>query len=312
MAHRDVRLGRLLREHLDGVPLDLAARLLPGRTRLDVGLASHIHLHARAQRRHAGRGEAAAAEVARRRVSSTAEAAMLDNLRRAIEKLDWRPEGTEWADYAEHTSYDEAAERRKDELVGRFVADARPTVVWDLGANTGRFSRIAAGGAAGGAGEGAAGGGPRVVAWDIDPAAVERGYRRIKADGETRILPLVQDLADPSPALGWGGAERRSLFERADADTLLALALVHHLAIGRNVPLPMLADVLARLGPNLIIEWVPKEDGMVRQLLATRRDVFPDYTEAGFRAAFERRFEIVEVAPIEGTSRTLFRMTRRG
>jgi SAM-dependent methyltransferase len=299
MALRDVRLGRLLREHLDGIPLDLAVTLLPGRTRFNLGLASHLRLHARAQRRHAGAAEAAASEAGRRRMSSTARAALIDSLRRTIEKLDWRPEGTEWADYAEHTSYDEAAARRKDELVGRFVGAAGGAVTWDLGANTGRFSRIAAGL------------GHRVVAWDVDPAATERAWRAVRNGGDPRILPLVQDLADPSPALGWAGAERRSLFERADADVVLALALVHHLAISRNVPLPMLADVLARLGPNLVVEWVPKQDAMVRRLLATRRDVFPTYTEAGFRAAFEARFEIAEAVPIEGTDRTLFRLIRR-
>jgi hypothetical protein len=105
-------------------------------------------------------------------------------------------------------------------------------------------------------------------------------------------------------------AERRSLQDRADADVVLALALVHHLAISRNIPLDRLADFFGRLAPGLIVEFVPKDDPMVQKLLATREDVFPDYTLDGFRAAFGRRFEIAEEALIGGSRRVLFRMKR--
>ena len=154
---------------------------------------------------------------------------------------------------------------------------------WDLGANTGRYSRIAADA------------GKRVLAFDIDAAAAERNYRAIRQRGARRdILPLVLDLANPSPGIGWAGRERRSLLERANPDVVLALALVHHLAISRNVPLPMLARPASRtLAPWAVVEFVPKEDVMVRRLLATRRDVFPDYTLDGFRAAATERFEVV-------------------
>ena len=134
-----------------------------------------------------------------------------------------------------------------------------------MGANTGRYSRIAADA------------GYRVVALDIDPAAVERGYRAIRADGRTDIMPMLGDVTDPSPGLGWDNTERSRLLDRVDADVVLALALVHHLAIGANVPLPMIASLFAQLAPHAIVEFVPKEDAMVQRLLATRRDVFPDY-----------------------------------
>src|SRR6185312_10488268 len=116
--------------------------------------------------------------------------------------------------------------------------------------------------------------GKRVVAFDIDPGAAERHFRAIRQSGRTDILPLVVDIANPSPAIGWGGRERRSLLDRANADAILALALVHHLAITRNVPLPMVFDLFADLAEWAIVEFVPKGDPMVRWLLATRRDVF--------------------------------------
>jgi SAM-dependent methyltransferase len=300
MARRDVRCGLLFREFIDGVPLDLAAALLPWRSRLNPGLLSHIHLHARAQRRYAGRPAAGAAAAASRPMSPLRQKALLDNVRRTVDGLRWEPAGTEWADYADNTSYDEGAARRKDELVESFLRDAGGATVWDIGANTGRFSAIAARL------------GRRVVAWDVDAAATERHYRQLRRDGATSILPLIVDLANPSPGLGWANAERRSLAERANADVVLALALVHHLAISRNVPLGHLADLFAQLGPQLVVEFVPKDDPMVRTLLATREDVFPAYTLEGFRAALGSRFRIVAEAEIAGSTRVLFRMTRRG
>ena len=130
-------------------------------------------------------------------------------------------------------------------------------------------------------------------------------------EGRGDILPLVLDLANPSPGIGWAGTERRSLLERADPDVILALALVHHLAIGRNVPLPMVVDLFARLAPWAVVEFVPKDDVMVRRLLATRRDVFPDYTLEGFRSAATARFDIVSEGAIEDSPRTLLVLRRR-
>ena len=299
MAHRDVRLGLMLRDHIDGIPLDLAARLLPSRTRLNLGLGAHVHAHSRAQRRFADEGAEAATSARKTTVSPLRQRALIDSLQRTIGKLDWEPAGTEWADYAENTSYDDTATTAKESLVRRFLDAAGGEVVWDLGANTGRYSRIAADL------------GRRVVAWDVDPAATERHYRSIKRDGTTSILPLLLDLANPSPGLGWAGRERRSLSERSNADTLLALALVHHLAIGRNVPMSAISAYFASLARNLVIEFVPKGDPMVRKLLATREDVFVDYSVEGFAAAFAADWEVADEAPIAGTARTLFRLVRR-
>jgi hypothetical protein len=298
MARRDVRLGHLLRTDIDGIPLDLAARLLPWRTRLNFGLLSHVHLHARSQRRHAGNeDEGRAARTAR--IPRSRLVALIGNLRSTVKGLDWTPAGTEWADYAEHTSYGDAATADKDRLVAEFVGQVPGERAWDLGANTGRFSRIAAGA------------GKRVLAFDIDPAAAEQHYRALRGEGRMDILPLVLDVANPSPGLGWAGHERRSLFERADADVVLALALVHHLAISRNVPLPMVLGLLANLAPWAIVEFVPKEDAMVRRLLASRKDVFPEYHLDGFRTAARERFEIMADQQIQKSPRSLFLLRRR-
>jgi hypothetical protein len=303
MAHRDGRLGQLLRTWIDGVPLDLASELLPRSTRfLSPGLAAHVHLHARAQRQHAGEsgpdGATAPREV---KMSEGRRLALLDHVRRTIEGLKLPAQGTVWADYADQTSYSEAGTASKEALVRRqleAVSAEGGKRAWDIGANTGRYSAIAADA------------GFWVLALDIDWAAVERHYLALRAGGERRIMPLLADIAEPSPGIGWANAERASLIDRANADVVIALALVHHLAIGRNVPLPMISRLMARLSPHLILEWIPKDDPMVRRLLAAREDIFADYSVEGFREAFKRDFEILEEAPIEDSGRVLFRMHR--
>ncbi len=298
MARRDIRLSRLLRADPDGVPLDLASVLLPWRTRLNLGLLSHVHLHARAQNRYAA-DDQAASTASGVRIDRKRLIGLVGNLRATVAGLRWKPANTEWSDYADNTSYVDAATTSKATIVGELLATTGARTVWDLGANTGRYSRIAASGDR------------SVLAFDIDPAAAERNYRQLRQEQRADILPLVMDLANPSPGVGWASGERRSLIERANADALLALALIHHLAISRNVPLWMLVDVFADLAEWAIVEFVPKEDPMVRHLLATREDVFPDYTLEGFRAAAGGRFTIVAERPIEESPRTLLLLRRR-
>lgn len=297
MSIRDVRMGRLLRASVDGIPLDLASTLLPGRSKTRFGLLTHLFLHARAQVKNSAADGAKSKQVT---ISLDRLKALLGNLRGTVNGLTWDPVGTEWADYADNTSYTDAATAEKARLVEAMLKDAGGEVVWDLGANNGRYSAIAAGV------------GRRVVAWDIDPAAVEQHHRALKQKGETRITPLLLDLADPSPAMGWALAERASLVERSNADVLMGLALVHHLAIGRNVPLPMIASFFAELAPDLVLEWVPREDVMVQKLLSGRKDIFDGYHEEGFRAAFEATgWETCAREPIEGSPRVLYRFRRR-
>jgi hypothetical protein len=179
------------------------------------------------------------------------------------------------------------------------LAAAGGQVVWDLGANVGTYSDLAAGP------------GRQVIAFDQDPSVVELHWRNLAPEARESVLPLVMDLTNPSPALGWAHQERRSLLERGPADVAMALALVHHLVIANNVPLPRLADVLARAGRRLVVEFVPREDPMVQQLLASRRDIFTDYSLDGFRAAFGERFVTLDEAPVADSLRTLFLMERR-
>lgn len=292
MSLVDVRLGQLLRTYLDGVPLDLASRLLPWSSRLKFPLLTHLHLHAKSQARYADKPVRGSSM----KVSRLSIIGLLDSLRKAIEGMDWTPAGTAWGDYYEKTNYEPEAMGRKSELVSRFVERVNPSTVWDLGANTGAFSRLASRR------------GAMTVAFDIDPAAVEKNYREGVRERDRNLLPLQLDATNPSPGLGWENSERDTLAQRGPVDTLLALALVHHLAIGNNVPLERIARYFSKLGRWLVIEFVPKEDSQVQRLLASREDIFAGYTAEAFESAFRRHYMIDGIEPIEGTHRTLYLM----
>jgi hypothetical protein len=297
MSRVDVRLNQLLRVYIDGIPLDLASRLLPFGTRLDFGLLTHIHIHAGAQTRYAD------AEVKRDapsgRMNQNAFLGLIESLEGAVKKLEWKPAGTEWGNYYDITNYSDAAFEHKKQLVGEWAARIQPSLTWDLGANNGTFSRLAVAA------------GAFTVAFDVDPAAVEQNYRSVKSDKTPNMLPLVLDLTNPSPALGWANRERNSFTQRGPADLVLALAVIHHLAISNNVPLPQLADFFAEAGKRLVIEFVPKSDSQVKKLLSTRLDIFPSYTLEGFEAAFSPRFRILEKLNLQESERTLYFMEVR-
>ena len=295
MALKDVRLSQLLRVYIDGVPLDLASELLPAKTRINFGLLTHIHLHASAQKKYSGQ------ETKSRTASMSKQAliGLIENLESTIQKLDWTPHGTEWGNYYDITNYSDAAFEHKKQLVSEWTQRVRPVMAWDLGANNGVFSRVASTNC------------PYVVSFDIDPAAVEQNYRQVRNDKTENLLPLLLDLTNPTPAIGWANRERDSFGARGPAELVLALAVIHHLAISNNVPLPHLADFFAETGKWLVIEFVPKPDSQVQKLLASRKDIFPDYTREGFEAAFKARFQIHEAVAIRESERVLYLMESR-
>lgn len=288
----DIRLVQLLRVHIDGIPLDLASELLPQKTRLGLsGLALHIHMHARAQKKFADNTTAANNAI------SFGKAALLNlliGLEKTVASLKWEPKGTEWGDYYNVTNYTDETLKLKGELVGCMIAQANPKTAWDLGANNGLFSREASKR------------GIETIASDMDPAAVEKDYLVVRQYGEKHLLPLVIDLTNPSASIGWANRERDSLLARGPVDLVMALALIHHLAISNNVPLGMVAEFLASTGRWAIVEFVPKSDSQVKRLLATRKDIFPDYNKEGFEKSFGEYFKLEKKEQIQGSERTLY------
>ncbi|KKW06197.1 MAG: hypothetical protein UY40_C0002G0047 [candidate division CPR1 bacterium GW2011_GWC1_49_13] len=293
-SYTDIRLTQLMRVHIDGIPLDLAARLLPAKAKLKPAILMHIYLHSKTQVMFADRG--ATSQVQREvRLEKGHLLALINGLEGAVSGLQWKPQGTEWGNYYQSTNYSRKSFRQKAEIVEKFIRQANPQLVWDLGANTGEFSRVAARKA------------KLVVSSDIDPAAVELNYRQVRGEGEKKILPLVLDLTNPSGGLGWGNAERMSFLERGPADTVIALALIHHLAISNNLPFKKIAQFMAEAARDyLIIEFVPKEDSQVQRLLSTREDIFSNYNEEDFEKEFGKFFTISDKEKVKGSKRTLY------
>ena len=292
ISYVDVRLSQLLRVYIDGIPLDLASKLLPRKTSLNLGLNMHIHLHARSQERLSGKSIDKNQD--QRKIQKHQLLGLVENLASTVGKLTWQPGETDWAEYEKFHNYSAAAEQHKRDLVNEFLAQTGSSMVWDLGANTGSYSRIASQK------------GIDTIAFDIDPGAVELNYRRLLEEKDQHLLPLVLDLSNPSPGLGWGLEERNSFIERGPADTVLALALIHHLAIGNNVPLPQLASFFARICRWLIIEFVPKSDPQVGRLLQVREDIFPGYTQEDFEAVFSTQFDLISREDIQDSGRNLY------
>jgi hypothetical protein len=295
MSNSDVRLNKLLRIYIDGIPLDLTSKLLPFRTHFKFSILSHIHLHAKSQKHYADK----TINVSKKQISKLSFIAIIDNLESSVRKLKWHPKGTEWADYYKDTNYSSEGFEHKKQIVSKFLNNIKPKNIWDLGANDGTFSRIASKK------------GIQTISFDIDPVAVERNYLECENNNETNILPLVIDLTNPSPGIGWDNQERTSLIKRGPADTVIALALIHHLAISNNLPFIKISVFLKNICNSLIIEFVPKSDSKVQRLLSTREDIFPNYTQQMFESELGKYFEIKNSEKIKNSDRILYQMKKR-
>lgn len=296
MSRVDIRFSQLLRIYLDGIPLDLASSLLPVSSRCKLGLLLHLHLHARSQKYFAGKKM----RPSRRPVNKKTLLGLADHLESTVRKLIWKLPKSTWIDYYKSSNYVSESFQHKAALVDEFLKEIhpRPGRVLDLGANTGFFSRISSAQ------------GMSTLSLDMDAACVERNYQECIRHQETKILPLLMDLTNPSSGLGWKHEERASWMSRGTFDAVFALALIHHLAIANNIPFSMCAEFCSQLSRFLIVEFVPKADSQVQILLSTRKDIFPDYTQDEFERIFGQYFVIVRATKMEQTERVLYLMKR--
>ncbi|WP_410809470.1 class I SAM-dependent methyltransferase [Micromonospora sp. 067-2] len=300
-AHLGVDFQPWLRAQVDGIEAEQLRPLFGGARRLRPGVLTHLHLHGAMQQRNAAasttdvRAQLRAAGFSRELLLATVR-----GIEKLVCKLDRRPSVSHWSDYQRTCGYSAQDRAAKERFVtAALTGGARPRLVLDLGANDGRYARLAAEHA------------DYVVAVEQAPAVVDELYRALRAEGQRRILPLVLDLADPSPGGGWRGVERAGFAERASADAVLALAVVHHLAIGRNVPLPEVITWLVGLalpGGTVVVEFVHPEDPMARRLLANKPDgLFPDYRRDTFERLLAARSRITDRLELPSGTRTLYR-----
>ena len=299
-ALQGVAFNAWFRGSLGGIRSEDLNRLLSWRQKVNWHVLTHVALPVRFQ---SSARKNTAAHIARIKARSLPRASflqMIGGLRKWIAGLKpSKSTQSAWSGYAADNAYDPMAAEAKADFTRRYASTVKPAMLWDIGCNTGLYSEIAL-----------QAGAREAVGFDTDIGAVEAAFVRATEKG-LHFLPLVVDAADPSPGQGWLGRERKSLEARANADGLLAYAFVHHLSIGRNIPLPEVAAWLIGLAPQGVIEFVEKEDPMVRLMLRLRDDIFDDYRRDAFLAEVRNHAEIVETKEVVENRRLLVWYRRR-
>ncbi|MFN5136369.1 MAG: hypothetical protein ACK5DG_13735 [Chitinophagaceae bacterium] len=290
-AYCKLEVHKLMHAYADGVPASLTSSLLPYSTRLNTAILLHVHLQAKM-----AKGKASAQQQTKK-ISSRDVFNILQHLEGCIQKLQLKESSSTWNNYYDETIISKNYLEAKKKLVKEWLEELKYESVADFGANEGEFSKLCNTDAL-------------VVATDFDNNCIESFYKSIKQNKITNILPLVLDLTQPTPATGWNNAEQISFLNRYKFDLGLALALVHHLAIGKNVPLTMIAELLRNCCKTLIIEFVPKDDPKVQEMLSARKDIFNKYSKEDFELAFSEYFSIIKKATIPHSNRTLYLMQK--
>jgi hypothetical protein len=269
--------------------------LASGRDRFRKGWFTNVFLHAKLEQRYGDRGGEVKRDVKKAGFNKAILVANVRKMRKFVSRLSWDPPEGVWVAYGERNSYTDDDAKRKDDFIREVATSREWPLVWDIGANNGRYSRIAAEGAR------------TVLAVDADQGPVELLYRSLRDEGNEKILPLTMNLADPSPGLGWRGRERKSMPERGKPDLVLALAVIHHVAMSANVPVKEFVDWLASLGCSLVIEFPTREDPMVKKLMAPKRDgLHPDYELGFFERCLGEAFEIERSERLQSGTRVLY------
>lgn len=280
IAYANWQLKDLFLAHVDGFPLDLAAKLLPSKCLLKFGLLLHLFIHAKFK---------PANDINPKTSSNLAKEGIIESLESTIRSIKWKKPKTLWGNYSQEDSYTNKAFASKEKIVEELLMLVKPRVVFDIGCNDGLFSLLASKVA------------KTVVALDNDPICIERLFNK-----KTTIIPLLTDISNPTSSFGFGEKERKSLSKRGPADLIMALAVTHHLRISACIPFNKMAEYFQSLGNHLIVEFIPKTDKKIEKMLLFRENQFEDYSEKVFISDFSPFFEILKRREIEDSQRVIF------
>jgi hypothetical protein len=293
MHYNKVPLHELTLAYPDGIPLPVAQSLLPWKSYLSLHTYLHIHLHSKISAKN-GRKEKQKIAFSQKKLLN-----LISSLYMLVDSLRLKETRSTWLAY-----YDEAGQRKnylpqKQKIIQQWLNEISGLkTAADLGANEGEFSKLLAEK------------GIDTIAADFDHFVINRLYKKIKIEKQKYILPLIVDLSNPSPAIGVNNNERLSFIQRTQVDITLALALIHHLTIGKNIPFVMIVEMFAKLTNYLLIEFIPKEDPKVQLMLLHKKDIYNKYSEQEFIKEFQTRFSVVAAKEIDGSGRKLFLMKK--
>jgi len=291
-AYKGCNFQPFLRAAINGIEVHTAASLFGFRDRFRKGVLSHVWLQSKMDRRYGGSSENVRSSLKSAGFNRELILVNVRKLQKLVRKLEWEAVGSEWGDYAEFHNYSDDDHVRKENFIRDAIKAEKPDTVWDIGCNTGQFSRIAASECR------------QVVSTDIDHAAVERLF--LNPQTPDNILPLLQNVADPSPNWGWRNRERSDLQTRSRPDLVLCLALIHHVVITANIPLAEFIDWLGGLTDKLVIEYVSRKDDKVKTLLRNKLDKYQDYSRDSLQASLSRHFDIRAQQDVNNGDRTLY------
>lgn len=286
-----IELGKVFTVYPNGIPLQILKSLLPARAKWNLHNYLHVYLQAAVKP-----GKTKSNATAAKNFSKQKMVLLLNGLISYVTQLHAKKSKTTWDDYYDGTILSDKYLQEKTRLVKAFAETINFSSVVDLGANDGHFSLLFKNTD------------KQIVAVDGDVNCINDLYCTIRKEKIANILPLINTLNAPSPAIGWNNAERSSFGERIKGEMVFALALVHHLAIACNVPLDFIASWLAAMGKYLLIEFVPKSDEKVKLLLQNREDIFDQYTITDFEKTFAKKYTILQQEKISGTERVLYLM----
>ena len=284
-AHKDISFRPLLRGAIDGIDPQQARAMLGGPgSALRKGVLKHVVLHSAMDTKMSSNKQGTEAfkkELSESGFSSDLTKATVKAIRKLVEGLSYKAADSHWETYQKTSTYtdDERAVKAAfvDSSLEAWAAGTgtgKLGMVWDMGCNDGTYSRLALKHA------------ESVVAVDGDEQTIDSLYRALKQERNKKILPLVMNLTDPSPGIGWRGTERLPFETRRKPDAILCLALVHHLALTANVPLPQILDWYAvlRLPPGHRVGRPDRPDGQAAAL-AQAGGHLPGLPAGGLRAA---------------------------
>ena len=289
-----VNHNNLFRGSLEGITgIELKA-FLPIKSKISWKMFVHVIFPAMCQSWASKKAAFPIQRVKDRKLPQSAFRGMLEQLYQWVKKLEPRNTShTPWADYRSSAPYQSDEEQKKAKFVAEFSGKVVPEILWDIGCNTGTYSAVALK-------EGA----KLAIGFETDSLALEKASMEAEQRG-LNFLPLYIDVVNPSPDQGWNQSERSGLQARCGRGGLLALAVLHHMCLGRNVPLEKAVNWLIDLAPTGVIEYVHKADPTAQRMLQLRKDIFVDYTLDNFISFVSSRAKILKMEAITSNQRTL-------
>jgi len=299
VAYKNVSHSPWLRGNLDGIEAEHMSNLMSLRDLFRPGVFLHVYLHSRAQAKYSDTTRNIKEEFRKGGFNKVLIQSNVKRLRKLVDNLIWKLSKSEWSHYSEFQNYSDPDLETKKQFVRKASGKQKWNLAWDLGCNTGEFSKIVSENC------------NYVVAMDADHLAIDTLYQSLKKEGNKSILPLINNIADPSPSLGWMNLERKNFPNRGTPDLILCLALIHHIVITANVPLKNFIEWLASLSGALVIEFITKDDPMVKVLLKNKEDIYLDYELNWFEQCLKGCFQIEKIEPLKSGTRILYFATRK-